>query len=55
MAKGPTSTENTTSPTDFFKVLGDLMIEHLLYGEKPKDIYVECEVKDVNEGGDAID
>ena len=47
MAKGPTSTETITFLTDYFKVLGDLMIEHLLYGEKPKDIYVECEVKDV--------
>lgn len=55
MARQHTNTETTTSHTDFFKVLGDLMIEHLLYGEKPKDIYVECEVKDVNEGGDAID
>lgn len=49
MVKGPTSTETTTSPIDYFKVLGDLMIEHILYGEKPKDIWVNCEVKDVED------
>lgn len=47
MARQHTNTETTTSHTDFFKVLGDLMIEHLLYSEKPKDIWVDCEVKDV--------
>ena len=49
MARRPTSTESTTFPTDYFKVLGDLMIEHILYGEKLKDIYVECEVNDVED------
>ena len=49
MARQHTSTETTTFPIDFFKVLGDLMIEHILYGEKPKDIWVDCEVKDVEE------
>lgn len=55
MEQRHTNTLITTFLTDFCKDISGRMMDSLLHGENPKEIWVECEVHDVDEGGDAID